>query len=129
MARMTYLLRRGASYYARMKVPLDLIDIVGKRELVKALGTKDAHDAKRLVWPVVEAWIRQFEDMRSRRVLTEDDKAHATWQHYNSVLDRYESDQRVIPSSAAIDAATERAVEAAAGRGLDARDPLAVDCH
>src|SRR5690606_2000135 len=68
--------------------PLDLADILGKNELVKALGTKDENEAKRLLWPVVEAWNRQFDDMRSRRMLTADDKADAVWQHYTGTLAR-----------------------------------------
>lgn len=63
---------------------------MGKRELVKALGTKDENEAKRLLWPVVEAWNRQFDDLRSRRVLTPDDKADAVWQHYTDALQRDE---------------------------------------
>ncbi|KRB31724.1 site-specific integrase [Mesorhizobium sp. Root172] len=90
MARLSYLLRRGASYYARARVPLDLVDVVGKHELVKALGTKDEQEAKRRLWPVVEAWTRQFDDLRSRRQVTADDKAAAVWQHYTDSLERDE---------------------------------------
>ena len=89
MARLSYLLRRGASYYARVRVPLDLVEIVGRKELVKALGTKDEHEAKRLLWPVVGEWNRQFDDLRARRALTADDKADAVWQHYTGALDRH----------------------------------------
>lgn len=98
MARISYLLRRGASYYARLKVPTDLVEILGKKELVKSLGTKDEHEAKRLMWPVVEEWNRQFDDLRSRRELTDADKAHATWQHYETTLDRYERAQKSLPT-------------------------------
>ncbi|WP_420853698.1 DUF6538 domain-containing protein [Shinella kummerowiae] len=41
MARVSHLLRRVASYYACLKVPTQLAGIIGKKELVKALGTKD----------------------------------------------------------------------------------------
>lgn len=78
MSGISYLIRRGASYYARIKVPVDLVDIVGKREHVKALGTKDQQEAKRLLWPVVEEWNRTFDDMRERRMLTADNIAGAT---------------------------------------------------
>lgn len=104
MARLSYLLRRGASYYARARVPLDLIDAVGKKELVKALGTKDEQEAKRLLWPVVEAWNRQFDDMRSRRMLTPDDKADAVWQHYTGTLERDEQARQLMPTAADIEA-------------------------
>ncbi|UVC10193.1 tyrosine-type recombinase/integrase [Rhizobium sp. TH2] len=126
MARLSYLLRRGASYYARIRVPLDLVDITGKNELVKALGTKDENEAKRLLWPVVEAWNRQFDDMRARRVMTPDDKAHATWQHYTATLERDEQRRQTMPTQADIDAATERAVEDIQARKLNIRDPLAL---
>lgn len=102
MARLSYLLRRGASYYARVRVPLDLVDIVGRKELVKALGTKDEHEAKRLMWPVVESWSRQFDDLRARRVLTDDDKADATWQHYSATLERDEQSRQHMPTAADI---------------------------
>lgn len=125
MARLSYLLRRGASYYARARVPLDLIDVMGKRELVKALGTKDENEAKRLLWPVVEAWNRQFDGMRSRRMLTADDKADAVWQHYTGTLDRDDQTRQQMPTAADIEAATERAVERVQREGIDVRDPLA----
>ncbi|MDQ0455143.1 site-specific integrase [Rhizobium paknamense] len=104
MARISYLLRRGASYYARIKVPTDLIEIIGKKELVKALGTKDENVAKREMWPVVEGWNRHFEDLRSRRELKGDDKAVAVWQHYEETLQSYDLKQRALPTPAQQDA-------------------------
>ncbi|MGP4669364.1 DUF6538 domain-containing protein [Agrobacterium pusense] len=126
MARISYLLRRGASYYARIKVPTDLVEIVGKKELVKALGTKEENDAKRLMWPVVEDWTRQFDDLRARRTMTADDKAHATWQHYEATLERDEAARRNAPTQADVDAAT-RTMFARAERGeISSADPLAI---
>lgn len=98
MARISYLLRRGASYYARLKVPTDLVDILGKKELVKSLGTKEENEAKRLMWPVVDEWNRQFDDLRSRRELTDADKAEAIWQHYGDTLERDEQSRLLIRS-------------------------------
>lgn len=126
MARLSYLLRRGASYYARARVPLDLVDIVGKKELVKALGTKDENEAKRLMWPVVEEWTRHFDDLRSRRTMTADDKAHATWQHYEGTLERYERAQRSLPTRADIDAEKARIIERANSGEIANTDPLTV---
>lgn len=123
---MSYLLRRGASYYARARVPVDLVEIVGRKELVKALGTKDENEAKRLMWPVVEEWNRQFDDIRSRRVITADDKTDATWQHYEASLERDEAARRHAPTQADIDEAT-RAMFARVERGeISSTDPLAV---
>lgn len=126
MARLSYLLRRGASYYARVRVPLDLVEVLSKKELVKALGTKDENEAKRLMWPVVEEWTRQFDDLRARRTMTDDDKAHATWQHYTAVLERDEQNRQAMPAQVDIDEAT-RKVFARAGRGeVSSADPLAI---
>ncbi|WP_119254369.1 site-specific integrase [Shinella zoogloeoides] len=126
MARISYLLRRGASYYARIKVPTDLVEIVGRKELVKALGTKEENEAKRLMWPVVENWTRQFDDLRSRRTMTADDKAHATWQHYEATLERDEAARRTAPTQADVDEAT-RAMFSRAERGeISSADPLAI---
>lgn len=122
MARISYLLRRGASYYARIKVPTDLVDLIGKKELVKSLGTKDENDAKRAMWPVVEDWNRQFEDLRSRRAMTDADKADATWQHYNAVLDRYEDARQLIPTEADIAAETAKLMKQAASGELAPAD-------
>lgn len=108
MARVSYLLRRGASYYARLKVPTDLAGIVGKQELVKALGTKDETEAKRLMWPVVDSWNRHFDDLRSRREITADDKAVAVWRHYEATIERDERKRRAMPTPADIEAVEQR---------------------
>ena len=51
---MTGLMRRGARYYIRRVIPLDLQEhFDGKREIVRSLGTSDPKEAKRL-WVV--AW-------------------------------------------------------------------------
>jgi len=126
MARLSYLLRRGASYYARARVPLDLVEVVGRKELVKALGTKDENEAKRLMWPVVEEWTRQFDDLRARRTMTADDKADATWRHYEATLERYESAQRSLPTQADIAAEKARIIERANAGEIANTDPLTV---
>ena len=108
MARISYLLRRGASYYARIKVPADLVDLIGKKELVKALGTKDENNAKRAMWPVVDEWTRQFDDLRSRRAVTADDKAVAVWQHYEATLESYDRNQRAMPTPEQTDVELQR---------------------
>lgn len=119
---MSYVFRRGASYYVRMRVPLDLTEVVGKKEFVKALGTKELGEAKRLSWPIVQGWTREFDDLRSRRNMTEDDKAAATWQHYNAVLDRYEDARRLIPTETDIAVETAKLMKQAANGELAPAD-------
>ncbi|WP_292171051.1 DUF6538 domain-containing protein [Mesorhizobium sp.] len=54
----------------------------------KSLRTKDEATAKTRLWPVIEGWRAEFDDMRARRELTADDKADAVWQHYTDALQR-----------------------------------------
>jgi len=42
MSKHTRLKRRGAVYYFRVKIPADLVEHYGKREILESLGTKDA---------------------------------------------------------------------------------------
>ncbi|WP_412064665.1 DUF6538 domain-containing protein [Rhizobium sp. SYY.PMSO] len=98
MARLSYILRRGASYYVRVRVPLDLAEVIGKQELVKALGTKDETEAKRRMWPIVEEWNRQFVDLRARQQITDNDKAVAVWQHHETTIDRHEQAWQHMPT-------------------------------
>ncbi|GEM_PF-6871950 len=57
MARISYLLRRGASYYACLKISTDLVEILGKKELAppRHERRKCNEAANRLV---VEEWNR-----------------------------------------------------------------------
>jgi hypothetical protein len=108
MARLTYLERRGAVYYARVDIPLDLVEHYGTTTRKKSLRTRDENAAKKAMWPVIEAWRAEFEDVRSRRDITADDKAHATWQHYYDVLERDEANRRSMPTRADIDLEDEK---------------------
>jgi hypothetical protein len=68
---MTGLMRRGARYYVRRVIPLDLQELFGKREIVRSLGTSDPKEAKRL-WLV--AWAkfdRVFDQARNRNAISE----------------------------------------------------------
>ncbi|MEO5758987.1 MAG: DUF6538 domain-containing protein, partial [Mesorhizobium sp.] len=125
MARLTYLERRGATYYARIDIPVDLVPLYRTTTRKKSLRTKDEPTAKTRLWPVIEAWRAEFDDVRSRRELTADDKADAVWQHYTSVLQRDEQARQTMPTNADIEAATERAIERIQRDGIDVHDPLA----
>lgn len=126
MALASNIFRRGATYSARIRVPLDLVDLVGKTELVKALGTSDPSEAKRLVHPVVSAWLREFDDLRARRDLIPADREHAVWDHYTEVLARDDVARSNLPREAEID--LERAaLMAKVERGeVASRDPLVI---
>lgn len=100
MARLTYLERRGATYYARIDVPLDLVEHYGTTTKKKSLRTKDEGAAKRLLWSVIEAWRTDFDDVRARRNITAEDKSGGTWQHYTATLERDEQTRRALPTEA-----------------------------
>lgn len=126
MARISHLTRRGSAYSARIRVPLDLIEIIGKKELVKALGTNDEAEAKRRLYPVIADWQREFDDMRARRALVPADRDHAVWDYYTATLDRDDKERESLPTDAEIDA--DRAelfakVERGEVRGID---PLSI---
>jgi integrase len=88
--------RRGAIYYARQVVPVDLQRPIGRRELQRSLDTADLRTAKMRKLPVLAEWHRQFEDLRRRRDITDSDFADATWQHYEAELSRDDAD-RALP--------------------------------
>lgn len=105
MSLMNHLVRRaGGRYSARIRVPADLVDIVGKTELVKALGTSDPTLAKRLARPQVAVWHREFDELRARRVIEPSDIATAAWKHYQDVLERDEVARGQRPGEAEIEA-------------------------
>ncbi|MGO6710521.1 site-specific integrase [Rhizobium leguminosarum] len=104
MARVTYLERRGATYYARLDVPLDLVSHYGTTTRKKSLRTKDENEAKKRLWPVVEGWRTEFEEIRARREITADDSGLAVWRHYEATIERYDQKQRSMPTRAQTDA-------------------------
>ncbi len=104
MARLTYLERRNGTYYARIDIPADLVTHVGSEVRKKSLRTKEENEAKKRLWPVIEAWRNEFEDIRSRRELTPDDRAIAVWQHYEATLQRDDEKRRSMPSPTDIQA-------------------------
>ncbi|NEJ14166.1 tyrosine-type recombinase/integrase [Rhizobium leguminosarum] len=104
MARVTYLERRNATYYARLDVPLDLVEHYGTTTRKKSLRTKDENEAKKRLWPVIEGWRAEFEEVRGRREITSDDKAIAVWQHYEATIDGYDRKQRSMPTPEQMDA-------------------------
>jgi integrase len=104
MALLSYLFRRGAAYSARMRVPLDLVEVTGKRELVKALNTSDPSEAKRRVHEVISAWQREFDDLRARRALVPADRDHAVWDHYTATIERDDTERANRPGDAEVQA-------------------------
>jgi integrase len=123
---MSNLLRRGASYSARIRVPVDLVEIIGKTELVKALGTNVLAEAKKRLHPQMHAWHLEFDDLRARKNLTQDDGALAAWSQYNQILADDEASRVNLPTETDIQSAKDDAVAKAQADGLDTSNALAV---
>lgn len=104
MARRSNLTRRDGTYYARIYFPADLRDYFKSEDKKVSLRTKDATVAKQLLYIELQKWGALFEDIRSRREVTPNDKAVAVWQHYEAKLQEYEQKQRAMPTPVQIDA-------------------------
>lgn len=61
----TGLIRRGARYSIRRRIPLDLVDHYGKAEVTRALGTSDPKEARKLLPQVWAALDREFDAARA----------------------------------------------------------------
>jgi putative DNA primase/helicase len=106
----TYLTRRDGVYYARIDVPLDLVTILKTKTRKLSLKTKDKAEAKRLLWPVISKWQREFDDLRARRTLVAADRQFAVWEHYTAALDRDEAERAATPGQADLDRITTKLV-------------------
>lgn len=103
MRDVTYLTKRDGVYYARIDVPQDLVAILKTRTRKLSLKTKDKAEAKRLLWPVISKWQREFDDLRARRSLVDADRQFAVWKHYTAALDRDEAERAATPGQADLD--------------------------
>lgn len=65
-----HLIRRGAIYYYRRRVPADLIEAMGKKEIQQSLGTSDPKEAARLSRKVAVEFDDKFERLRNEPALT-----------------------------------------------------------
>lgn len=126
MSKINNLLRRGGRYSARLRVPLDLVPVIGKAELVKALRTSEPAEAKRLVRPVIDAWNREFDQLRLRRDMSEDDPAHAAVEAYAAALQRDEAERLTLPTLNELDTATSDLMRRAKAGEFPSSEPLAI---
>ncbi len=126
MARVSYLWRRDATYYARIDVPLDLVPILKKQTLKTSLRTKDEAEAKRLLHPVIARWQREFDDVRARQIVTADDRDHAVWDHYSAALQRDEAERAHLPTERDVEVLEADMIDRSIAEGLNVSDPLAI---
>ena len=126
LASVNHLFRRGAIFYARLRVPLDLVTAMGKSELVKSLGTADHQEAKRLLRSILNLWNAEFDDVRARSKLTASDKDYAAWDHYSDMLNRDEQERTRLPTVETIDAAEADLVRRVNAGEVETGSPLAM---
>ena len=124
MARDNNLIRRGAVYYARAHVPIDLVAALGGKEQIwRSLRTAEYAEAKRRKIALVDEWSATFDDMRRRRELTNDDIATAVWDHYTVALDAGDRERATRPTKVEIGAARHQAAaDALSGTELPLSD-------
>ena len=65
---MSYLLQTPKSYYFRMKVPIDLRDVLKTREVKKSLKTQNRQRAERLAFIYATQWRETFESLREPKM-------------------------------------------------------------
>ena len=65
MPRTTHVVRRGATYYFRMRIPADLLDHYGKKEITLSLKTKEQAEANRKGHIEALRYLDEFESIRS----------------------------------------------------------------
>lgn len=61
----SHLLRRGSRYYFRRRVPSDLVNLLGRKEIIKSLRVSCPRQAARLVVRVSSAYEELFERLRN----------------------------------------------------------------
>ncbi|WP_455284221.1 DUF6538 domain-containing protein [Cupriavidus necator] len=62
----THLSKRGSRYYVRRRIPTDLVEHFGRKELWRALGTSDRREAERLCRAAGAALDAEFEQARTK---------------------------------------------------------------
>ena len=73
------LLKRKNIYYFRWQIPTDLRAVLGKREIVKSLHTKDKLQAHLRALPYLQ-WAGEVKTKRIRSRMDESDREHWTSQ-------------------------------------------------
>jgi len=89
-------------YHARLRVPKDLIEVIGKRELWKACNTTDPETAKDEKARIVAEWRAWFKELRQRRAATDHDLERVTYDFYRSEVDQHRQERAAWPTQAEV---------------------------
>ncbi|KVF78907.1 hypothetical protein WS75_06425 [Burkholderia sp. FL-7-2-10-S1-D7] len=85
-----HLLRRGSRYYVRRKVPADLVEHLQRREIVRALGTSDPAEARRIVREASVQIDQEFDAARSALLGTPPRKVTPQPQYVHFAFDEHD---------------------------------------
>ncbi len=91
MAKQSYLLRRSATYYFRISVPIELRQRFGKPELVKSLNTTFLYEAKELCSSMALVTKEIFRTVESMPDLTTAEIQQITQRYYQECIERFEA--------------------------------------
>lgn len=91
-------------YHARLRVPKDLIEVVGKRELWKACNTTNPETAKDEKARIVGEWRAWFKELRQQRAATEHDLERVTYDFYRREVELNRQNRAQLPTQADVDA-------------------------
>ena len=91
----TGLIRRNAAYSLRRRVPKDLLAAYGKLEIVRALGTKDREEAKRLH---AVAWVKLDQEFAAMRQRQPDDLATHLQAKIRQIMDARKRNPLPVPT-------------------------------
>ena len=86
MALRTNIVRRGATYYHRVRVPPDLTKVIGRRELKRSLMTNDPHIARQRGNIVSGVADKVFSAVRKKKMLTQAKIDALVRMYYEAVL-------------------------------------------
>lgn len=107
MADTRYLKQRRQGWYFAMKVPADLLDKLGKSDIVKSLRTRDLSQAQKDRWPLVAEWTAQFEVLRGKRMWTPaeiEEMAKAEYQDTLKMLAEHNESEENVDTFAELEA-------------------------
>ena len=93
----THQRRPGGNYYARLRVPKDIQDAIGHKELTQSLGTSDRRLAEKLARKVVAGWEESFDRARMPAQLAENDFEAIAREYYRSRLEEDHVERRKVP--------------------------------
>ncbi|OIQ93748.1 tyrosine recombinase XerC [mine drainage metagenome] len=91
-------------YHARLRVPQDLVEVIGKKELWKACNTTDPETAKDEKARIIAEWRAWFKELRQKRAATDHDIQRVVYDFYRQEVELSRRDRAQLPAQADIDA-------------------------